>query len=386
MISKWVKTISGLCLSAFAGLSYAEYKLNLQEPQSKLAADIYDLHTAILVICTVIFVLVFGVMFYSIWAHRKSVGHKAANFHENHLVEIIWTIIPLFILVGMGWPATKAVLAMKDTRNPDMTIKVTAYQWKWEYEYLNEGVRFFSTLSTPRDQIEGAAPKGENYLLEVDNPVVVPVGAKVRLLLTANDVIHSWMIPALAVKQDAIPGFIRDAWFRAEKTGVYRGQCVELCGKDHGFMPIVLEVKSQADYEKWVADKKGSSAPKQDQVAAVAEKPAPVAADPNKKYSLDELKALGEKVYAAHCVACHQANGKGLPGTFPALDGGPVVNGPKAGHLEMVVKGSKKNPSMRGFTELSDLDIAAVVTFERNSWGNKKGDLVQPSEVKDLRK
>src|SRR5512134_3038472 len=268
---------------------------NLQTPVTPVARELYDLHLLMLWICALIFVGVFAVMFYSIYAHRKSVGHKALQFHENTTVEIVWTIIPFFILIGMAYPATKTVLAMKDTSNPDITIKATGYQWKWGYDYLQEGISFYSTLATPREQIEGGAPKGEHYLVEVDNPVVVPVGKKVRIITTANDVIHAWWVPALGIKQDSIPGFVRDTWFKADKVGTYRGQCAELCGKDHGFMPIVVEVVEEAKYKEWLADQK--------------KRMAATAVDPGKQWTLDELKAHGEKVYAGNCVACHQATG-----------------------------------------------------------------------------
>lgn len=256
-------------LLPLSGLAWAQAKYNLQEPQTEIARQTYDLHTIVLVICLIIFIGVFGMMFYSVIKHRKSVGHRAAQFHENTTVEVIWTIVPFFILIGMAWPSTQSLLAMKDTSAPDMTIKVTGYQWKWGYEYLKgegdlsgvaDGVQFYSTLSTPQAQIYGSEPKGEHYLLEVDKPLVVPVGKKVRVLITANDVLHAWWVPALGVKQDAVPGFIRDAWFRVDKAGTYRGQCAELCGKEHGFMPIVVEVLEQSDFAAWAANQKTAAA------------------------------------------------------------------------------------------------------------------------------
>lgn len=350
-----------------------ESKYNLPTPQSALAQEIFNLHILIMWVCVAIFVVVFGVMFYSIWKHRKSVGHKAANFHENTQVEIIWTVIPFAILIAMAVPASKTILNMRDASNPDMTVKVIGYQWKWEYEYPAEGIKFLSNLSTPRDQIEGSAKKGEHYLLEVDNPLVVPVGKKVRLLLTANDVIHAWSVQAFGIKQDAIPGFIKDAWFKADKPGTFRGQCSELCGKDHGFMPIVVEVKTQEDYDKWLAEQKA--------------KTAAVTLDPNKTYTLDELKTQGEKVYTAHCAACHQPTGAGTPPVFPALTGSPITTGAKAGHIDIVMNGSKKNPAMAAFgKQLNDVELAAVITYERNGLGNAVGDAVQPAEIKALRK
>jgi cytochrome c oxidase subunit 2 len=373
MFNKWVKrSAAGIVPALYAGLAHSAYKLNLQQPESPIARQIYDLHTTIVLVCVFIFCVVFGVMFYSIYKHRKSVGHQAEQFHENTTIEIIWTFIPFCILIAMAYPATKTILAMKNTSSPDMTVKVTGYQWKWGYDYLQDGVSFYSNLTTPQEQIHNQAPKGEHYLLEVDNPMVVPVGKKVRLLLTANDVIHSWWVPAFGVKQDSIPGFIRDSWFKAEKPGTYRGQCAELCGKDHGFMPIVVEVKEQKDYEIWLAEQKKKQAATQ--------------VDANKTFTLNELKVQGEKIFTTNCAACHQANGKGIPGAFPALDGSKIANGPKADHLNIVMNG-KAGTAMVAFSkQLSDMELAAVITYERNAWGNNTGDVIQPSEVKALRK
>ncbi|HEX4798555.1 MAG TPA: cytochrome c oxidase subunit II [Burkholderiales bacterium] len=366
---------TGVALLALSGAAEAAYQWNLPAPVTRVATEIYDLHLIMMGIILVIFVGVFGVMFYSIYAHRKSVGHKAEHFHENITVEIIWATIPFLILIAVAWPATKTLLNLKDTASPDITIKVTGYQWKWGYDYLKgegEGISFLSNLSTPQDQITGNAPKGEHYLLDVDNPMVVPVNKKVRVLITANDVIHSWMVPAFGVKQDAIPGFVRDSWFRAEKEGIYRGQCAELCGKDHGFMPIVVEVLSAEKYTAWVGEQKKK-------IAAAAD-------DPNKKWNLADLKARGEKVYAANCVACHQANGQGVKGTSPALDGSQLVNGPRGRQMEIVLNG-KRGTAMAPFgKQLSDTDLAAVITFTRNNWSNKTGEVIQPSEIRSARK
>lgn len=348
-------------------------KINLPEPATKIATEMYDLHMFVMWVSLVIFIGVFGTMLYSVLKHRKSVGYKAANFHHSTTVEIIWTTIPFIILIALGYPATQTIIAMKDTSTPDITIKATGYQWLWGYDYLTgegEGISFYSKMSTPREQIRNEAPKGENYLLEVDNNVVVPVGKKIRILMTANDVIHAWSVQALGVKQDAIPGFIRDAWFKAEKTGIYRGVCSELCGKEHAFMPIVVEVVEPEKYSQWVV--------------AQNKKSEETAVDINKEFTMDELKAQGEKVYAGTCAACHQVTGKGIPGTFPGLDGSKITNGPKAEHIKMVVNG-KAGTAMVAFKHLSDVDIAAVVTYERNSWGNKTGDVVQPSEIKEFR-
>jgi cytochrome c oxidase subunit 2 len=356
-------------------------QLNFQQPVTRIAEEVYSLHNLMLIICLVIFVGVFGVMFYSILKHRRSLGHQAATFHESTAVEIAWTIVPFLIVIGMALPATKTVVAMKDTSNADITIKATGMQWKWGYDYLKgegEGISFLSALSTPREQIvDSSKAKNDNYLIEVDNPVVVPVNKKIRIITTANDVIHSWTIPAFAVKQDAIPGFVRDTWFRAEKIGTYRGNCVELCGKEHAFMPIVVNVVSEEDYKKWVDGKKKEMAAKAD--------------DPNKTWTLDELKQRGEKVYAANCVACHQANGKGVPNAFPALDGSPVVNGPKAEQINVVLNGrhSGKYPSAMPPWKgtLSETEIAAVITYTRNNWSNKaQENIVQPAEVLAARK
>jgi cytochrome c oxidase subunit 2 len=378
MIRRMAQTLTSIWLAfAGAGLVHAEMRLNLQQPETVIAHEIYHLHTLILVICVIIFVVVFGAMFYALWKHRKSVGHRAEQFHENTTVEILWTVIPFLILIGMAIPATKTILAMKDSSNPDMSIKVTGYQWKWRYDYLNEDISFYSNLTTPVEQIENRAPKGEHYLLEVDNPLVVPVGKKVDVLITANDVIHSWWVPAFGVKQDGIPGFVRDAWFKVEQPGTYRGQCAELCGKDHGFMPIVVEAVTEDKYKEWVAQQQGKKA----QASAAS------AADANKTYTLDELKAEGEKVYGKTCVACHMANGQGMPPTFPALSGGKIATGPIAGHIDIVVNGSKKNPAMVAWkNQLSDLEIAGVITYERNSLGNKVGDMVQPKQIAAARK
>lgn len=364
---------AGMGLFLLAGLAQAEMRLNLQEPITELGQKVYDLHLLMTIVCGVIFVAVFGVMFWSVFVHRKSAGHKAATFHESTTVEILWTIVPVFILLGMAWPATKTILAMRDTSNPDITIKATGYQWKWGYDYLKgdgEGISFTSNLSTPQPQIRNEVAKGTDYLLEVDNELVVPVGKKVRILTTANDVIHAWWVPALAVKQDAIPGFIRDTWFRAEKTGTFRGQCAELCGKDHGYMPIVVKVVTEDEYAAWVETKKA-------ELAAAAD-------DPNKMYTVDELSPRGAKVFAANCAACHQANGQGLPPAFPALDGSKVVLGSQDAQINLVMNG-KSGTAMAAFKHLSDTDLAAVLTYTRNSWSNATGEVIQPSDIKMAR-
>lgn len=362
----------------------AAYDVDILPPASPIAQQIYDLHWAILWVCVAIFIVVFGAMFYSVFTHRKAAGAKAAHFHENTTVEIIWTIIPFIILIGMAYPATRTVLEMKDASSPDLTIKVTAYQWAWEYDYLQDGVKFNSLLSTPRSQIEEWEKKGEkkneNYLLEVDKPMVVPAGKKVRLLVTSNDVIHGWYVPQLGVNQYGIPGFVKDTWFKADKPGLYRGQCSQICGKEHGYMPIVVVAKSPEDYASWVKEQKAASPAAQLAAAAPAAAPAE---DPNKKWTADELKAMGEKLYAANCGACHQATGKGLPPAFPALDGSKVVVGPKDGQVALLLKG-RQGTAMASFARLTDTELAAVITYTRTAWGNKAGE-VQPSEVKAAR-
>jgi len=371
-----VKAATGAAWLAAAGSAAAiQSRYNLAPPVTRIAEEIHSLHWMMLVICGVIFVAVFGVMFYSIWAHRKSKGAVPANFHESTQVEIIWTVIPFLIVIGMAVPATKTVVAMKDTSNADITIKATGYQWMWGYDYLKgegEGIAFLSRLSTPRAQIDGTDTAGrlanKTYLIEVDNEVVVPVNKKVRVITTANDVIHSWFVPAFGVKQDAIPGFVRDTWFRAEKVGTYRGSCAELCGKDHAFMPIVVRVVSAEDYTKWVKEKKAVLAAAKD--------------DPNRTWELAELKERGAKVYAANCQACHQANGQGVKGAFPALDGSAVVLD-KAQQIAIMLNGKGAMPTWK---TLSDVELAAVATYVKNSWGNSAGSAVQPTEFAAARK
>ena len=353
----------------------AKNQLDLHPPITRMASDIQGLHYVMLVICTVIFLAVFGVMFYSIIKHRKSVGHKSANFHESVAVEIAWTIVPFVIVTVMGLMATKTVVAMKDTSNADVTIKATGMQWKWGYDYLKgegEGIGFVSTLDVAhRNMSDAGKPAGDDYLLKVDNPLVVPVNKKVRIITTANDVIHSWMVPAFAVKQDAIPGFVRDAWFRAEKTGDFYGQCVELCGKEHAYMPIHVKVLSADDYSKWVDGKKKEIAAKAD--------------DPTKVWALDALAARGEAVYNANCAVCHRADGKGA-GPIKALDGAAVVQDADKTKQIMVLLNGQNNGAMPAWKGLSDTELAAVITFTKNHWSNKTGQIVQPAEIVAARK
>ena len=369
------RLVLGLSLSLATPLAFAEYGLNLPKPVSVIAHKILELHNMIIVICLIIFIVVFGFMFYAIFAHRKSRGYKAAQFHDNLTLEVAWTIVPFIILVGMAIPSTATLLEMSDTSKSDLTIKITGYQWKWRYDYPDQDVGFFSVLATPRDQIENKATKGEHYLLEVDNPLVVPVGKKIRFLVTANDVIHSWWVPQIGVKKDAIPGFINEVWTRIDEPGIYRGQCTELCGKDHGFMPIVIQAVSADEFTKWVALQK--------------DKAAAESAGSGKTWSKDELLARGEKAYA-NCVACHGAEGKGIPNVFPALAGSKIATGPVEEHIKAVLNGratGKFGAQMPPFAaQLNDTDVAAIVTYERNAFGNKTGDVVQPSQVKALRK
>jgi cytochrome c oxidase subunit 2 len=404
MVGKHLRAVFAFIATLFVPVaSFADYHVDILEPVTPISREIYALHWGILWVCVAIFVVVFGAMFWSIFKHRRSVGAKAAQFHENTTIEVIWTIVPFVILIGMAYPATRTVLDMKDASNSDMSVKITAYQWKWEYDYQQDGVRFFSNLSTPRDQIDeyggkAGAKKNENYLLEVDNAMVVPVGKKVRLLITSNDVIHGWYVPQLGVNQYGIPGFIKDAHFTIEKPGIYKGQCSQICGKEHAFMPIIVDARSPEQYAAWVKEMKART-PAPDivpvqtpapsaagpQVAVGAPSPAAPAAEPDKVWALADLKTKGEQVYAATCAACHQPTGKGMPPAFPPLDGDKVVNGPKAAHIGVVLKG-KPGTAMASFAHLSDTDVAAVITYERNSWSNKTGEAIQPAEVRAARK
>ncbi|PVE41551.1 cytochrome c oxidase subunit II [Limnohabitans planktonicus] len=350
-------------------------QLNLHPPVTKIAVEQQWLHWFMLIICTVIFIAVFAVMFYSIWKHRKSVGHKPATFTESITVEVIWTAVPFLIVILMALPATKVLVAQKDTTNADLTIKATGYQWKWGYDYIKgegEGLSYISTLdSGQRAMSDAGKPEGDNYLLKVDNPLVVPVGQKVRVITTANDVIHAFAVPAFGIKQDAIPGFVRDTWFRAEKTGDFYGQCQELCGKEHAYMPIHVKVLSAEDYAAWVQVEKKKQAAKAD--------------DPAKVWALDDLSKRGEKVYAANCAACHQANGKGA-GAIKAVDGSAVVlDADKSKQIAVMLNG-QNNGAMPAWKQLSDTEIAAVITYTKNNWSNKTGQIVQPAEVLAARK
>jgi len=347
-------------------------QLNLHPPVTRIAQEQINLHWMMMAICTVIFIGVFSVMFYSIWKHRKSQGAKAANFHESVVVEVAWTVVPFLIIIGMALPATKVLVAQKDTTNADLTIKTTGYQWKWGYDYLKgegEGLGFISTLDSSHRAMSNSGDVSQapdDYLLRVDNPLVVPVGKKIRIITTANDVIHSFMVPAFGIKQDAIPGFVRDTWFRADQVGDFYGQCAELCGKEHAYMPIHVKVVSAADYTAWVGGEMKKMAAKQD--------------DPNKVWALEDILKRGEKVYAANCAACHQANGKGA-GPVKPLDGSAIVRDANHALQIQVVLHGAANGAMPAWKQLSDTDLAAVVTYTKNAWSNKTGQLVQPAEI-----
>jgi cytochrome c oxidase subunit 2 len=344
---------------------------------TKVSHEVYDLHMLVLWIVTIVGIGVFAVIIYSLINHRKSKGAVAAQFHENTTIEVIWTAIPLIILVAIAVPATKTLLQMEDTSDSDLSVKITGMQWRWKYDYLDSGISYISSLDAAsnkaRQRDSGIDPSTvAHYLRNVDKPLVLPVHKKVRFLLTSQDVIHSWFVPQLAVKKDAIPGYVNEAWTEIDKPGTYRGQCAELCGKDHGFMPIVVKAVTQPEYDKWVADQKMAMA--QEQAAA------------SQKMTLSELMAKGEKLYNGTCAACHQANGMGIPGVFPHLKGSPIATGPLPAHLDIVIHGSKKNPAMAAFgQQFNDVDLAAIITYERNAWGNNTGDAVQPSDVKAAR-
>lgn len=370
LLGAWsrLKTLMGLLLLSSIALAEEPLsKLNLRPGVTEISHKVFDLHMIILWICVAIGVVVFSVMFWSILMHRKSLGVKPADFHESTKIELLWTIIPVFILVAMAIPATKTLVAMYDTKESDLDIFITGYQWKWKYEYMGQDVSYFSVLATPQNEIHNQEAKGEFYLLEVDQPLVVPVGKKIRFLLTGKDVIHSWWVPDLAVKKDAIPGFVNEAWTRIDKPGVYRGQCAELCGKDHGFMPIVVVAKSQEDYDKWLSERK-----------EVARKEAELK---SKQWTLAELTARGEEVYGKNCAACHQVNGAGAPPAFPPLKGSKIATGDRAEHIKVVFNGRPGTYMAAYGPQLSEVDLAAVITYERNAWGNNTGDQVNPIDI-----
>lgn len=348
----------------------AAWELNMPRGITEISRQTYDLHMQITIVCAIIGLVVYGVLFWSLFAYRKSKGAKPASFHENTKVEIIWTVLPILILIAMAIPSTRVLTEIYDSTESELDIMITGYQWRWQYTYLDddgEEVSFFSIMSTPEDQIYGREEKGENYLLEVDQPLVIPANKKVRFLLTSADVIHSWWVPEFSVKKDAIPGFINESWVIAEETGIYRGQCTELCGQDHGFMPVVVEVVEEAEFATWYAEK-------QEEAAAVA-------ALTEIDWSLEQLVAQGETVYGTYCVACHQANGQGLPPAFPALAGSEITTGPIEAHIDVVLNGAPGTAMAAFGAQLSPVDLAAVITYERNTWGNNTGDFVTPVEI-----
>jgi cytochrome c oxidase subunit 2 len=350
------------------------FALNMTRGVTDISNEVFELHMLIFWICVAIGVVVFGVMFYSMYAHTKKKNPVAASFHENHKVEIAWTIIPFLILIAMAIPASKTLVKIYDDEAGDLNIQVTGYQWKWQYNYLEDDVSFFSNLSTDMDEINNLVPKGENYLQEVDEMVVIPAGKKVRFLITANDVIHSWWMPAFAIKQDAIPGFVNTAWTKVDKPGIYRGKCTELCGKNHGFMPIVVKVVEQSEYDEWVSGKK-ESAMKMAELTT-------------KDWTAEELVARGESVYAVNCVACHQTNGQGISGIFPALAGSDIVLNDKDRNIEILMEGVQ-GAAMNSFSYLSEVELASVITYTRQSWGNEDkgdGEIVVPKDIVDYKK
>jgi len=370
-----VYALSPLLLLSFVGqMAHAEdaHKsgwslLNMPRGVTSVSNDIYDLHMLVVWICVWISVVVYGVMFYSMFAHRKSKGAKAANFHESTTVELLWTIVPVFILIWVAFPSTKSLIELYDTSEADLDIKITGYQWKWQYEYLGEGVEFMSELTTSEPAIYNQEPKTEFYLSEVNEPLVLPIGKKVRFLITAKDVIHSWWVPDLGVKRDAVPGFINETWARIDEPGIYRGFCAELCGKGHAFMPIVVNALPEAEYDAWLAEKK---------VAAAAEREMA-----KKTFTLEQLMAKGEEAYNRSCASCHMANGEGIPGAFPALKGSAIALGPVDKHLDVVINGTSGTAMQAFGGQLSEVDLAAIITYERNAWGNDVGDMVQPLDV-----
>ena len=345
--------------------------LNLRRGATEISGQVYDLHMLMFSICVGIAVVVFGIMFVSMYLHRKSRGAKPANFHESVKVEIAWTVLPFLILIFMAVPAAKTLLAMEDTTEPDMTVLVTGSQWKWHYKYMDRDVEFYSLLATQREQIDNRYAKGENYLLEVDRPLVIPTGQKVRFLITSDDVIHSWWVPDFAVKKDANPGFINEAWTRVDEPGIYRGQCAELCGKDHGFMPVVVIAKEPAAYEAWVSEQESIRQQAREEEQRLLAM----------NMWMEELMTEGERVYNATCAACHMPNGEGLPGVFPALKGSPMALNDMQGHIDIVLNG-KTGTAMQAFGKMLSLkELAAVITYERNAWGNNTGDMVQAKDV-----
>jgi cytochrome c oxidase subunit 2 len=361
--------------------AHADWQLNLPLGVTPVSHDIYDLHMTILWICVAIGAVVFGTIFYSVIHHRKAKGVTPATFHECLWLELTWTIIPCLILILMAIPATKVLIHMRDSDQADLTIKITGFQWKWRYEYLDQDIHFFSNLNTPLAQLSNQAPKDNNYLRSVDHPLVVPIHKKIRFLITSNDVLHSWWVPDLGVKQDAVPGYINEGWTRINKAGIYVGQCAELCGLHHAFMPIVVIAMSENDFENWIKQQKGEALPVPVVTATTTTAPA-TAVTENKTDKMAQLMQQGQKIFDGTCAACHQTSGEGMPPTFPALKGSKIATGPRDAHIALVLNG-KSGTAMQAFKDqFSDDDLAAVITYERNAWGNSTGDIVLPADIK----
>lgn len=374
-LAKTLTSFACLLFLPFPVRALAESSFNMTQGVTEISGKVYELHMLIFYICCAIAFVVFGAMFYAIINHRKSKGAVAADFHESTKVEIIWTIIPILILIAMAIPATKTLVAMEDTSKSDLTIKVTGSQWKWHYSYFGEDIEFFSLMSTSSKEIEGLEQKGANYLLEVNNPLVLPINKKIRFLLTSDDVIHSWWVPDFAVKKDTIPGFINEAWTKIDKPGIYRGQCAELCGKAHGFMPIVVHAMEEKDYEQWLLEKRQQV----EQQKIEAKKAL------TNNMPLEDLIVMGEKAYLDHCSVCHQPNGMGLPSVFPAINGSPIATGEISTHIDTVVNG-RTGTAMQAFAlQLTDQELAAVITYQRNAWDNKTGETIQASDIYDFK-
>jgi len=374
IISMVQRGLSIFLLMAFSNPIFAA-AMDVRPGVTDMSLRIQSLHHTSLIICSVIGVVVFGLMFYSMYAHRRTKNPTPADFHESTIVEVIWTLIPVLILVSLAVPATTALIEIEDNSDPDLTVLITGSQWKWHYQYLESDINFYSNLATSQEQRDNLEPKGVNYLLEVDNVLVLPTNKKVRFLTTSDDVIHSWWIPDFAVKQDAVPGFINEAWTRVDEPGVFRGQCAEFCGKDHAFMPIVVEVQAEADFDQWL----------EDQRLAIELASGQAVADRAKTWAMAELMEIGEQVFVDHCATCHELDGAGQGSTYPALAGGEIPNGPMEAHIEQVMNGKADTEMQAWAPQLSDLEIASVITYERNSFGNETADLVQPITIYESR-
>ncbi len=374
IISMLQRGLTFLLFMAFSNATFAA-DMDLRPGVTDMSQRIQSLHHTSLIICTVIGVVVFGLMFYSMYAHRRSKNPKPADFHESTAVEVLWTLIPALILIGLAVPATRTLIEIEDNSDADLTVLITGSQWKWHYQYLESNIGFYSNLTTSQEQRDNLEPKGVNYLLEVDNVLVLPTNKKVRFLTTSDDVIHSWWIPDFAVKQDAIPGFINEAWTRVDEPGLFRGQCAEFCGKDHAFMPIVVEVQAEADFDQWL----------EDQRLAIELASGQAVADRAKTWAMTELMEIGEQVFVDHCATCHELDGSGQGSTYPALAGGEIPNGPMEAHIDRVLSGAADTEMQAWAPQLSDLEIASVITYERNAFGNETADLVQPITIYESR-